>query len=105
MAKFVLAYKGGGSMGEDPVEQKKIMEQWMNWFGGLGESVVDMGSPFGPGCTVKSDGSTRDVSSSQLSGYSIIEAQSVADAASKAKGCPVLSGGGEIEVYEAMPIG
>ena len=105
MAKFVLAYKGGGTMGEDPAEQQKIMEQWMSWFGGLGESVVDMGSPFGPTCTVKSDGSTGDGASSQLTGYSIIEAQSISDAASKAKGCPVLSGGGAIEVYESMPIG
>ena len=77
----------------------------MGWFGGLGESVVDMGSPFGPACTVKSDGSTSDGAGSQLSGYSIIEAGSITDAASKAKGCPVLSGGGEIEVYEAIPIG
>jgi hypothetical protein len=33
MAKFLLAYKGGGSMGSTPEEQQKVMEQWMNWFG------------------------------------------------------------------------
>ena len=29
----------------------------------------------------------------------------MAEACDKAKGCPVLSSGGSIEVYEAMPIG
>jgi hypothetical protein len=40
-----------------------------------------------------------------LTGYSIIEADSLSAAAKSAKGCPVLSGGGSIEVYEALPIG
>jgi hypothetical protein len=39
-----------------------------------------------------------------IGGYSIISANSLSDAAGKAKGCPVLSGGGTVEVYEAMPM-
>lgn len=105
MAKFVLVYTGGGSMGDTPEEQQKMMEDWMNWFGSLGEAVVDGGSPFGPSCTISSNGSVRDGGAAGLSGYSIITAESVSDAAEKAKGCPVLSGGGGVEVYEAMPIG
>lgn len=105
MAKFVLAYKGGGSMGGSPEEQQKIMEQWMNWFGALGSAIVDMGSPLGPPCTVGADGSVSDGGASVLSGYSIIEATSLSDAAEKAKGCPVLSGGGSVEVYESLPVG
>ena len=34
-----------------------------------------------------------------------IEASSLSDACDKAKGCPVLAGGGAVEAYEAMPIG
>jgi hypothetical protein len=41
---------------------------------------------------------------SALSGYSIISADSLSDACDKAKGCPVLSSRGSIEVYEARPI-
>jgi hypothetical protein len=104
MAKFVLAYTGGGGMAS-PEEQQKVMEQWMNWFGSLGESVLDGGNPFGASCTVASNGSTSDGGKAGLTGYSIIEADNLSDAAKKAKGCPVLASGGSIEVYEAMPIG
>jgi hypothetical protein len=105
VTKFVLAYTGSGSMGDSPEEQQKIMEAWMNWFGSLGESVVDGGTPFGAACTVASDGSVRESGASGLWGYSIITADNVADAANKGKGCPVLAGGGSVEVYEAAPIG
>jgi len=105
MAKFVLAYTGGGGMGATPEEQQKLMEAWMGWFGSLGESVVDGGSPFGASSLVRSDGSVGDGGPSGLTGYSIIEAASAADAADKAKGCPVLSAGGSVEIYEALPMG
>ncbi len=105
MAKFVLVYTGGGGMGDTPEEQQKMMEDWMNWFGSLGDAVADPGNPFGVSCTITSDGAVRDGGAAALGGYSIITADSVSDAADKAKGCPVLSSGGGIEVYEAMPIG
>ena len=104
MAKFLLAYKGG-AMGETPAEQQKQMEAWMNWFGSLGESVVDGGAPFGSSSTIASSGATSDGGKSALSGYSIISAGTLDEACTKAKGCPVLSTGGSIEVYEAMPMG
>jgi hypothetical protein len=102
MAKFVLAYTGGGMAA--PEDQEKVMEQWMTWFGSLGEAVVDAGNPFGASCSVASDGSSRDGGKAGLTGYSIIEATSLSDAAGKAKGCPVLASGGGIEIYEAMPM-
>jgi hypothetical protein len=94
MAKYVLAYRGG-SMAETEAEQQKVMEQWMTWFGSLGSAVIDGGSPFGPAATSAGGGAA-------LTGYSIIDASSLDDATSKAKGCPVLSSGGTVDVYEAM---
>jgi hypothetical protein len=105
MAKFVLAYTGGGGMAESPEAQQKAMEAWMNWFGSLGEAVADGGAPFGPSATVAADGSTSDGGRSSLTGYSIITASDLSDATSKAKGCPVLASGGSVEVYEALPMG
>jgi hypothetical protein len=105
MAKFVLVYTGGASMGDTPEDQQAMMEAWMAWFGSLGESVLDLGNPFGASCAVTADGSVSDGGPSGLSGYSIIEAESAIAAADKAKTCPVLSGGGAIEIYEALPIG
>jgi hypothetical protein len=104
MAKYVLVYKGGG-MGDSPEEQQKAMEAWMNWFGALGAAVVDGGNPFGPSSSISSGGKVTDGGGSALSGYSIVEADSMSDATAKAQGCPVLSSGGDVEVYEALPVG
>jgi hypothetical protein len=104
MGKYVLVYKGGG-MNETEAEQQEAMAQWMNWFGSLGDSVVDGGNPFGPSSSISSDGAVSGAGASSLTGYSIVSAGSLAEACDKAKGCPVLASGGSIEVYEAMPIG
>jgi len=92
-------------MADSPEEQQKVMESWMNWFGSLGESVLDAGNPFGLSCTVAPDGSVREGGAAKLGGYSIIEAADLTDVAQKTKGCPVLSNGGAVEAYEALPIG
>jgi hypothetical protein len=104
MAKFVLVYRGGSGMAA-PEEQQAAMEAWMNWFGSLGEAVVDPGSPFGPSAVVSPDGSTGTSAPSALTGYTILAADSLDAAATSAKGCPVLADGGTVEVYEALPIG
>ena len=102
MAKFLYLYTGG-QMAETPEAQAEQMQQWTTWFGTLGDSVVDIGNPFGAGTTVANGGSS-DGGASKLGGYSIITAESLAEAASNAKGCPVLESGGTVEVYEALPM-
>jgi hypothetical protein len=100
MAKFVYVYTGG-QMAATPDEQEKQMQAWGAWFGTLGDAVTDMGNPFGPSATVSSTG-TSDGGASKAGGYSIVTADSLTDASAKAKGCPVLAGGGTVEVYEAL---
>jgi S1-C subfamily serine protease len=102
MAKFVYVYTGG-QMAETPEAQEQAMQAWGAWFGTLGGSVSDIGNPFGQSATVSS-GSVSDGGASKAAGYSIIEADSLSDATTKAAGCPVLSGGGSVEVYEAIPM-
>jgi hypothetical protein len=102
MAKFLYLYTGG-QMAETPEAQEEQMQQWVSWFGTLGDSVVDMGNAFGAAATVANGGSS-DGGTSKLGGYSIITAESLAEAASNAKGCPVLESGGTVEVYEALPM-
>jgi len=91
-------------MADTPEAQKAVMDAWMGWFGTLGQDIVDPGNPFGVSSTVTADGSSKDGGASGIGGYSVISASSLADAAGKAKGCPVLAGGGTVEVYEAMPM-
>jgi len=100
MAKFVYAYVGG-SRATTPQEQEAQMQKWTAWMGELGSTFTDPGNPFAASTTVKAGGSSEG-GTSGLSGYSVIEAESLADATAKAGGCPVLESGGTVEVYEAL---
>ncbi len=102
MAKFVYVYIGG-QMAETPEAQEQAMQAWGAWFGTLGDSVADMGNPFGNSATV-SPGGVADGGKSGAAGYSIVSAGSLSDATAKAKGCPVLASGGSVEIYEAIPM-
>ena len=102
MAKYVFAYHGG-SAPRDPNDVKKVMDAWGAWFGSLGSAVIDGGNPVGKSSTVKPDGSlVEGGGANPLSGYSLIEASSLADAHNKAKGCPILKAGGSIEIAQAI---
>ena len=100
MPKFVYVYTGG-QMSDTPEEQQKAMQDWIAWFGSLGEAVTDPGNPFGASATV-SPGGVTDGGESKASGYTIVTADSLSDATAKAKGCPLLTGRGSVEVYEAL---
>lgn len=103
MPKYVLGYHGGGAMAESQEEIDKVMAEWGAWFGSLGEAVVDGGNPFGPAKTIGADGKiTVGGGANPLTGYSVINAADLEDAVAKAQGCPVLAGGGSVEVAEAI---
>ena len=96
MPNFVLVYKGG-AMGQTEAERQQIMAAWGQWFGALGQSVVDAGNPFGPSKTV-TNGGLRDGGKSGLGGYSVVTAGDMDEALSLAKGCPAVTQGGGVEV-------
>jgi len=87
-------------------EQAAVMQAWGAWYGGLGNAVVDGGNPFTPAAkSIASNGTVSDGPiGTMATGYSIIKADSLDEAVEKAKGCPVLQGGGQITVYETFPV-
>ena len=101
---YLLLYSGG-SMPESDEEQATVMKAWDAWMHDLGTALKDGGNPFAPGAakTISADGAVRDGAGS-ASGYSVITADSLDDAVTKSKGCPVLQGGATIEVYETFAI-
>jgi hypothetical protein len=88
-------------MPDTPEAQEKVMQEWTAWFATLGEAVTEIGEPFGASATVSPSG-VADGGLSNASGYSIVTADSLSDATAKAKGCPMLTGGGNVEVYETI---
>jgi hypothetical protein len=95
MAKFVYIYTGGG-MPDSEEEGKRSTEAWQAFLGGFGDKLVDMGAPFGASQAVNGNGALK------ASGYSVVTADSLADAVKQAKACPIFERGGNVEVYEAI---
>ncbi len=105
MAKFVLLFSGGG-MPETEAETVEVMKAWEAWYGNLGRAVVDPGYPFMPVAkSVASDGTISDgPAGTMASGYTIVEAASLAEAARMAQGCPVLQSGADISIFETFEV-
>ena len=104
MKNFVLLYTGGSGMPATEADQKAVLDEWMAWFGSLGESLVDGGTPFMGAKSISTDGKMHDGPfGSMATGYSVIKADSMDAAMSMAQRCPVLKSGAQISVYETMP--
>ena len=94
MKKFVIFHYGF----ETPTPQ--IMEAWNKWFASIGNKIVDPGSPLGPGREISSSGTKAlPMGSDSLTGYTVINADSIDAAEQIAKGCPMIT---SVRIYEAM---
>lgn len=103
MANFVFLYHGG-EMPEGEDAQKKMMDAWMAWFGQLGDSMVDGGNPIAPGAKkISGEGAVSDAGS-DVTGYTVIKADSMAEAVEKAKSCPI-GAGASMTVHETVQMG
>jgi hypothetical protein len=102
MTKYVFTYHDGSGMPESEEAAAKEMAAWEAWFGTLGAAIVDGGNPFGGSKAIASDGSVTDGSPSGLGGYSIVNADSIDDAVTMAKGCPMINNGGRVEVHATI---
>ena len=103
MAKYLLLY-AGGSMPETEAEQAAVMTAWTSWFTELGSAVVDQGNPFSADSKTISPGPTVTDAKATASGYSVIQADSLDQAAKLAENCPVLLGGAQLMVFETFEV-
>ena len=102
MANYLLAYTGGG-MAQTDAEREAAMAAWDAWFGELGPAVVQPGNPVGASTSVTASGS-NGAAASGLTGFSVISADSLDAAAALVSKCPVLQGGGKVDVYETIEV-
>ena len=101
MTQFVLVYLGGNQP-SNPEEAEKHFSKYVEWLNSLGDSVVTPTIPLKNTTTVSSDGTVREGGSSAMSGFTIIESESMESALSIAQACPFLEIGGSLEVSELM---
>ena len=102
---FVLLFSGG-RMPEGEEETRQTMQAWEGWMGKYHENIPDPGNPFTPVAkTIKADGSVSDgPAGGPHSGYTLLKADSLDQAITIAKECPVRLGGASITVYETFDV-
>jgi YCII-related domain-containing protein len=95
MTSFMLLYDG------PPTTPDASHEGWPEWFQGLGDTLVDMGSPMIAGFVVRADGTTSDTAAG-LNGYSVVRAEDRDAVLDLLRDHPFLAGGSDyrIAVYE-----
>jgi hypothetical protein len=80
------------------------MSEYKSWLSSLGNSVVSPANPLKDTKTINSDGTVTDSCASSMSGYTIIEVDTIDKAVSISKECPFLKTGGTLEVSELIPM-
>lgn len=101
MSRFIIAYLGGNHP-SSPEEGQQHFARYKEWLSSLGEAAVSPANPFKDTATVNPDGTVKRGSTTSMSGYTIIEADSLDSALSIAKACPFLEINGTLEVSELM---
>ena len=107
MAKFIYLYRGPATPMSDltPEQGAERMAAFGAWMEKAGAALVDVGSPFGPSASVRDDGA--EGTASDLTGYSIVEADDLAAAKALTDGLPFLSGSDgkcAVEIFELLPM-
>lgn len=101
MTQYIITYLGG-DMPSNPEEGKKHFAKYREWLTEMGDAVVSPANPMKDTSTIKPDGSVTPGSTSAMSGFTVIEVDSMDDALKAAKACPFLEIGGILEVSELM---
>jgi len=73
---LLIAYLGGDQP-SSPEEGKKHMAKYMEWLSSLGDSAVSPANPFKNTSTVNPDGTVIAGSTTTMSGYTVIKADSM----------------------------
>ncbi len=108
MGKYLVLYRAAVTTAEQmnvPPEQAQAgMELWMKWAEKAGSSIVDLGMPLGEGKHITAGGASDGTT--DIRGYTVIEAGSLEEAASLLKDHPHFHtpGDSSIEVLEFVPI-
>jgi len=100
MHNYIFAYYGGKKP-ESPEAGAREMERWKAWLAGLGNAVINPGTPLGKSRTVSANGVTDGGRANPMIGFSIIKADSMEAALKMAQACPFLEQG-TIVVSQAM---
>lgn len=109
MKDFLFVFRSDFSTraSRSPEEMQSMTKRWMDWIGSIAaqNKLTDRGNRLDPaGKVVRPDNVVTDGPYMEIKefvgGYSIVKAASIDEAVEIAKGCPIYSIGGNVEVRE-----
>ena len=101
MANFMIAYYGG-TQPSSKEEGMAQMEKWKAWVKGLGDTIVNPGTPLPVSKIVTSSSVEDDNEPNSMKGFAVVKAESIEAAVKIAKTDPFLERGGKIRVSQMM---
>ncbi|MGI9221482.1 MAG: hypothetical protein ACR2QS_10675 [Woeseiaceae bacterium] len=101
MPNYIFAYHSNGNMPKTPEEGAAHMEKYAAWLKGMGDAVVNPGTPFKDSKTVSSDGVEDGGGPNPVMGFTEVTADDLDAALEMAQASPFLEMG-TIEVAEAV---
>jgi hypothetical protein len=105
MPSYLITYHGGPGMPADPEAAQKMLAAFQAWVGEVGTAMRDPGAPLAAAKTVSADSEVDGQAGAQIGGYTLIEAEDLAEAVSLVRSHPFLSRGGSLQVNEAVSVG
>ena len=114
MKEFLLIFRRDFKTMESqpsPEQLQQMMKEWQNWMGSIagrnklvnaGNRLSAEGKVVKPGALV-TNGPYVEIKEA-IGGYILIRAESLEEAAEMAKGCPILTIGGNVEVRTIIPM-
>lgn len=104
---FVFRSDHGNMPEVTPDEARAETKRWMDWIGGIAaqNKLVDRGNRLDSsgkvlkGGGVVTNGPFIEIKES-IGGYTLVKAESYDEAVELAKGCPILTAGGNVEIRE-----
>ena len=101
MPKFMLTYLGGDQP-SSPEEGQKHFAKYKEWLGSLGDAIVSPANPLKGTCIVDPNGNVSQGGQTNMSGFTVVEADTIETALDMAKSCPFLEINGTLEVSEMI---
>lgn len=100
MQNYLLIYHAGFTP-ITPADFQSAQAAWDEWFTGLGEALLNRGTPLINSQTVSNDqNENRNRGKNPAVGYSLIQAENRDAAVAHVKTCPLIEAGGDIQIAE-----
>ncbi|MGI9200249.1 MAG: hypothetical protein ACR2QL_04270 [Woeseiaceae bacterium] len=101
MPNYIFAYHSNGIMPKSPEEGAAHMERYKAWLDGMGDAVVNPGTPLKDSKTVSADGVEDGGGPNPIMGFTEVVANDIDDAVKMAQESPFLEMG-TIEVAQIV---